>query len=123
MKNCFLIYEKVIKCTVVVIFSNVGFSFGLINCWMLLGLFTFGSKHIYVTKRHFAVKVQENLSGKSAIYEHISSCKDCHSCCISNLYTSAQANTDFEAKMKETLYIYKLYTKIKQPNVSLWFII
>ena len=51
------------------------------------------------TERHLAVRVQEHLSGKSgkcAIHEHISSCKDCHSCSISNFYTSAHANTDFE---------------------------
>ena len=38
--------------------------------------------------------------GKSVIYNHISSCKDCHSCNISNSYTSVQANTDVEAKMR-----------------------
>ena len=40
---------------------------------------------------------------KSAIHEHISSCKD--SCSISNFYTLAQAGTRFEAKIKEALYI------------------
>ena len=55
-------------------------------------------------KRHLAVRVQEHLSGKSgksAIHEHISSCKGCHSCSISNFYTLAQANTDFETKIKD----------------------
>ena len=46
-------------------------------------------------KIHFAMKVQEHHSmnlKKSATNEHISSCKDCHSCSISNFYTLAQAN-------------------------------
>ena len=71
------------------------------------------------------MRVQEHLSGKSgksAIHDHISSCKDCHSCSISNFYTLSQANTDFEAKIKEALHI-KIYTIIKQPNISLWFFI
>ena len=40
-------------------------------------------------KRHMVVKVQERFSGKSgksAIHEHINSCKGCHSCSISNFY-------------------------------------
>ena len=49
--------------------------------------------------------------------------KDSHSCSISNFYILAQANTYFEAKIKEALYIYKIYTKIKQPDISLWFFI
>ena len=53
------------------------------------------------SKRHLSVRVQEHLSGKSAIHEHISSCKDCHSCYISNIYIISQANTDFEAEIKE----------------------
>ena len=61
--------------------------------------------YIGKTKRHLAVKVQKHLSGKSAIHEHISSCKDCHSYSISDFYTIYQANTDFEAKIKEALYI------------------
>ena len=48
---------------------------------------------------------KEHLSGKSAIHEHNSSCKDCHSCSISNFYTISQANTDFEARIKEAKYI------------------
>ena len=77
------------------------------------------------TKRHLAMRVQEHLSGKSgkpAIHEHTSSCKDCHPCSISNFYIISQANTDFEAK-KEDLYTKKTYTKIKQPNISLGFFI
>ena len=35
--------------------------------------------YIGKTKRHLTVRVQEHLSGKSAIHEHISSSKDCHS--------------------------------------------
>ena len=64
--------------------------------------------YIGKTKRHLAVRVQENhsgTSGKSAIHGHISSCKDCHSCSISNFYTLAQAKMDFEAKTKEALHI------------------
>ena len=59
-------------------------------------------------KGYVAVKVQEHLSGKSgksAIHEHISSCKDCHSCSISIFYIISQANSDFGAKIKEALYI------------------
>ena len=55
--------------------------------------------YIGKAKRHLAVKVEEHLSGKSrksAIHEHISSCKDCNSCSISNFYTISQANTDFD---------------------------
>ena len=34
-------------------------------------------------KRHLAVREHlSGISGKSAIHEHISSCKDCHSCSI-----------------------------------------
>ena len=61
-------------------------------------------------KRHLAVRVQVHLSGKSgrsAIHAHISSCKGCHSCSISNIYTLAQANTDLEVNIKEAIYIYK----------------
>ena len=78
--------------------------------------------YIGKTKRHLAVRVQQHLSGKSAIHDHISSCKGCHSCSISNYYTISQANTDFEAKIKEALHI-KIYTIIKQPNISLWFVL
>ena len=72
-------------------------------------------KYIGRTKRHVAVRVQEHLSGesgKSAIHEHLSSCKDCHSCSISNFYAISLANTDFEAKIKEALYIYKYTPKL-----------
>ena len=64
--------------------------------------------YIGKTKRHFAERVQEHLSGKSGkstIHEHISSCKNCHSCSIINFYTLTQANTDLEAKVKVALYI------------------
>ena len=64
--------------------------------------------YIGKTKRHLVIRVQKHLSwklGKTAIHEHISSCKDCHSCSISNFHTLAQANTEFEAKIKEALYI------------------
>ena len=64
-----------------------------------------------VRKKKMAVRVEEHLSGKSgkfAIHEHVSSCKDCHSCYINNIYTLAQANTDFEAKVKRSS-IYKKY--------------
>ena len=47
--------------------------------------------YIGKTKRHLAVRVQEHLSGKSGksvIHEHISLCMDCHSCSISNYYTT-----------------------------------
>ena len=57
------------------------------------------------TKRHLAVKVQEHLPGKSVIHEHISSCKDCQSFSISNFYIISQVNSDFEAEIKEALYI------------------
>ena len=73
--------------------------------------------YICKTKRHLAVRVQEHLSGKSgksANNENISSCKDCHSCYISNFYTFAQANTDIEAKIKESLYIQKY-----KPNINI----
>ena len=43
-------------------------------------------------------------------------------CSISNFVTISQANTDFEAKIREALYI-KIYTRIKPPNISLWFFI
>ena len=59
--------------------------------------------YISKTKRHLAIKVQEHLSGKSgksAIHEHISSCKDCYSCYISNFYTLAQSNTDIISSFK-----------------------
>ena len=36
--------------------------------------------NICKTKSHFTLRVQEHLSRKSAFHEHISSCKDCHSC-------------------------------------------
>ena len=48
--------------------------------------------YIGKTKRDLTMRVQEHLSGKSgtsAIHEHISSCKGCHSCSISNLYFSS----------------------------------
>ena len=66
---------------------------------------------ISFNKYNTCMRVQEHLSGKSAAHEHISSCKDCHSCSISNFYTLAQANTDFEAKIKD-LYIYKYTPKL-----------
>ena len=55
--------------------------------------------YIGMTRRHLALWVQEHLSGKSAIHEHISSCKDCHSYSINNVYTISQADTDFGAIM------------------------
>ena len=64
--------------------------------------------YIGMTKRHLAIKFQEHLSeksGKSAIHDHISSCKDCHSCSIGKFYIMSQGNTDFDAKIKEALYI------------------
>ena len=64
------------------------------------------------TKTHLAMRVQEHLSGKSgksSIHEHISSCKDRHSSSISNFYTLAKANTDFEAKIKEALYMKNIH--------------
>ena len=51
------------------------------------------------------MRVQEHLSGKSAIHEHISSCKDCHSYSISNFHIISQDDTDFEGKIKQALYI------------------
>ena len=68
-----------------------------------------------ILARHLAVRAQEHFSrksGRSAIHEHISSCKDCHSYSISNFYALAQANTDISAKVKEALYVNK-YTPIK----------
>ena len=65
--------------------------------------------YIGKTKRHLAVRVQEHLSGKSAIHDHISSCKDCHSYSISNCCTISQDNTDFEAKIKEASYIKNIH--------------
>ena len=62
--------------------------------------------YIVWTKKHLAVRVQEHLSEKSPIDTHTSSCKDCHSYSISNFYALALANTDFDAKIKEALYIY-----------------
>ena len=65
-----------------------------------------------MTKRQLAMRVQEHLSGnsgKSAIHEHFCSCRDCHSCSIRNFYTLAQANTDFEVKMKEALHIESIH--------------
>ena len=61
--------------------------------------------YIDKTKRHLALWVQEHLSGKSAIHEHVSSCKDCHSYSINNFYTLSQANIDFVKKIKEAIYI------------------
>ena len=61
------------------------------------------------------MRVREHLSGKSgisAINEHISSCKDCHSYSISNFNTLAQANTDFEVKIKEALHMKKHKPKL-----------
>ena len=55
------------------------------------------------------MRVEEHLSGKSAIHEHISSCKDCHSSSISTVYAIYQANTDFDAKIKEALYIKNMH--------------
>ena len=75
--------------------------------------------YISRTKRHLAMRIQEHLSvksEKSAIQEHIRSCKDCHTCSISNFYALAQANTDYEAKIKEALYV-KIYSKINQPKL------
>ena len=45
--------------------------------------------YIGETKRRLAVRVQENLSGKSAMHEYISSCTDCHSYSINNFYVLA----------------------------------
>ena len=42
--------------------------------------------------------------GKSCVNEHISSCKDCHSCFINNLLILAQVNRDYDGKIK-SLYI------------------
>ena len=61
------------------------------------------------TKRHLAMRVEEHLSVKSAIHEYFCSCRDCHSCSIRNFYTLAQANTDFEVKMKEALYMKSIH--------------
>ena len=47
--------------------------------------------YIGKTKRHLVTRVQEHLSGKSAIGKHTSSCKDCHSCSISNFYPLTQS--------------------------------
>ena len=73
-------------------------------------------------KGHLAVKVQEHLSGKFAIHEHISPYKDCHSGSINKFCTLAHTNTDFKGKIKEAMYIRTL-TQIKQLNKSLWFFI
>ena len=81
--------------------------------------------YIGKTKRHLTVKVQVHLSGKSgisAIHEHISSCKDCHSCTISNFYIISQANTDFEAKIKEALCIKKYAPKLNNQIYHCFFI-
>ena len=64
--------------------------------------------YIVKTKRHLAMRVQEHLSGKlrkPAVHEHISSCMDCNSCFINNFKALTQANTDFEAELKEALCI------------------
>ena len=79
--------------------------------------------YIAKTKRHLAMRVQEHLSGTSgtsAIHQNISSCKDCHSCSISNFFTLAQADVDFEDEIKEASCM-KMHTKNKQPNTSLCF--
>ena len=68
--------------------------------------------YIGKTRRHLVVRVQEHLSGKSAIREHISSCKDRHSCSIGNFCIKSQVNTDFEAEIKEGLYIMKYMPKL-----------
>ena len=47
-------------------------------------------------------------SGKSAIHEHISSYKNGHTYSIINFYALALANTDFDAILKEALYIPEL---------------
>ena len=48
---------------------------------------------------HFAVKIQENLSGKT-----ISSYKSGHSCSVNSFIVLAVANTDIEANLKSFLY-------------------
>ena len=70
--------------------------------------------YIDKTKGHLTVRVHEHLSGKSGksvSHEHISSFKNCHACSISNTYILAQANTDFEAKIKVALHRKNLATK------------
>ena len=78
--------------------------------YCLKGSYDKSQSYIGKTKRHLVVRVQGHLSGqsgKSSVHEHITSCKDCHSCSIRNIHTLAHANTDFEAKIKERLYVYK----------------
>ena len=41
-----------------------------------------------------------------------SSCKDLHSCSRSNFYTLSEANTDFGAKVRKVLHIYKYRPKL-----------
>ena len=64
--------------------------------------------YIVETKGHLTFMVQEHLSVKSvkyAFHEYIYSCMDCHSCSLTNFYNFAHTNKDFEAKIKEALYI------------------
>ena len=77
-----------------------------VNC--IKGSFDKTQYYIGWIKRHLAVRVQDILCGKlvkSVSHELISSCMDCHTCSINNLYSLAQANSHLEAKIKEALYI------------------
>ena len=44
------------------------------------------------TKRHLALRIQDNLSAKSGVHMQIRSHKDCHTCTVNNLYVFFQAN-------------------------------
>ena len=41
-----------------------------------------------VRQSHLTLRVQEHLSGKPAAHEHISSCKDCHTCSANTILSS-----------------------------------
>ena len=89
------------------------FKANVIYCFKVSGDKT--QSYIGKAQRHLAIRVEEHFSEKSeksAIHEHISSCKDCHSFSILNFFTLAQADTDFEAKIREALYIYKYTPKL-----------
>ena len=68
----------------------------------------FEDNHIFLFNCLHYIQVQYHISdksGKSAIHDRINSCKECHSCSISNFCIISHANTHFETKVKEALYI------------------
>ena len=67
------------------------------------------------TKKHLQQRINEHLKDKTAVKSHIDNCLDCKNNRNINLQFSIidRANTDFETKILEALYIEE-----RKPNLN-----